>query len=225
MTLGHIEKGSMLSVFEELEQSAVSDVYDAEFRYLENDTMFLVRCNWLYDNYDNLNPNGHLNLSIRIGPYVHTFTGRAREKQRGGMVLIEQLTQIETYNRRQFDRDELRVGVRIFGYPKEKIDGSSFEIPPEKPALADLTFDISSGGLCIITNNTITSKHDPYYLVEFGLSEKDLFLLPAELVRRSNYPRTRIGRYDYGFRFIFDNIPEESQRLTRAVITRKLSFR
>jgi len=91
--------------------------------------------------------------------------------------------------------------------------------------LTDISFDISSGGLCVITNTLLSSKYDPYFLVRFSLSEKDTFLLPTKIVRKSNYPRTKIGRYDYGFQFIFDNMPEEKARLTRAILNRKLSQR
>ena len=76
-----------------------------------------------------------------------------------------------------------------------------------------------------MTNILLSSKYDPYYLVEFALSEKDTFLLPAKLVRRSNYPRTKIGRYDYGFQVIYDKMPEEKARLTRAILHKKLQHR
>jgi hypothetical protein len=71
----------------------------------------------------------------------------------------------------------------------------------------------------------LTSKHDPNYLIEFNLSEKDRFVLPAKLVRRSNYPHSKLGKYDYGFQFIFEKMPDEKGRLSRAILNRKLSFR
>jgi len=45
------------------------------------------------------------------------------------------------------------------------------------------------------------------------------------LVRRSNYPRTKLGRYDYGFQFIYEKLPEEKARLTRAILNKKLQYR
>jgi len=225
MVIGHIERGTKLSVFAELDNKPVSDEYEAVFNYLEDDSRFVVQCLWLNENFDGLDRNAQLNLSYRVGPYIHTFTGRASAKQRAGMVLIEQLSDIETYNRRQYDRDEIRVGIRVFHLPADIAAGPAYAIPEGKPVISELTFDVSAGGLCIISNNSIDTAHDPWYLTEFAFSEKDYFLLPAELVRRSRYHRTAIGRYDYGFRFSFDAFPEEKDRLTKAILSKKLSQR
>ena len=54
---------------------------------------------------------------------------------------------------------------------------------------------------------------------------KDRFVIPAKIVRKSNYPRTKIGRYDYGFQFIFDSMPEEKAKLTTAILNKKLQQR
>jgi len=224
MNLRHIERGKKLMIFEELQQRAVSDEHEAVFRYHESDTMIVVQCSWLYDNYDRLNLGAQLNISYDTNAEIHSFLGIAREKLRGnGLVMIEQKTDIETKSRRQFVRDEIRINVSIYGIQEAKISSASFEKPDCMPDITDVSFDISSGGLCVITNTLLSSKHDPYYLVEFSFSDKDSFLLPSKIVRKSNYPHTRIGRYDYGFQFIFDNLPEEKGRLTRAILSKKLS--
>jgi len=139
------------------------------------------------------------------------------------MVLVEQLTEIVTYNRRQYDRDEIRVSIRIFSLPHEELSGKTFGVNTERQVISDMIFDISAGGLCIISNTNINAKHDPYYLVEFAFNDIDYFRLPAELVRRSDHQRTRIGKYDYGFRFVYDTIPEEKDRLFKAIVNRKLA--
>ena len=227
MDLRHIERGTKLLIHEELQQRAVSDEHEAIFRYHESDRLIVVQCGWLFDNYDRLNLGAQLSVSYGNEATVHTFIGAAREKLRGnGLVMIEQLTDIETKSRRQFDRDEIRVNVGVFGTPEAKINSPPpYEKLGSKPDLYDVSFDISSGGLCVVTNTLLSSKHDPFYLVEFSLSERDSFLFPARLVRKSNYPRTKIGRYDYGFQFIFDHLPEEKARLTRAILNRKLQQR
>jgi len=223
MTLGHIERNAVLSIFEQIGDRAVSDEYEAVYKYLEEDKLFIVQCKQLAERYDNLDRAAHLNITLKIGPYVHTFTGNAQGKRKGGMVLIEQLTDIMTFSRRQFDRDELRVGIRVFDLPKTEIAGSMFEIYKERHVLSDLTFDLSAGGFCIITNQSINAVYDPYYLAEFAFSEKDYFRLPSQLVRRENCQRTKIGRNDYGFEFIFENLPEEQDRLENAIVIKKLA--
>jgi len=224
--LAHIERGTKLTVFEELQQRAISDKYEAVFRYYESDKLLVVQCPWLYDNYDSLNLGARLNISYGDEMHSYVFTGQAREKLRGnGLVMIEQLSNLEKTSRRQFDRDEIRVPVCAYGLAEAKLSTSSFIRPATPPDLRDVSFDISSGGLCVVTNTLLSSKHDPYYLVEFGFSDKDSFLLPSRLVRRSNYPRTKIGRYDYGFQFIYDQMHEEKGRLTRAILNKKIQHR
>jgi len=227
MNLGYITKGAKLIIFEEMQQRAVSEEYEAIFRYLENDKHLVVQSSWLYDNYDRLNLGAKLNISFEVSPAaMGSFTGVAKEKLRGnGLVMIEQITGIEEKSRRKYDRDELRVNVKVYGLPEAKVNSSVFEKPASEPDLKDTSFDVSSGGLCIVTNTLLSSKYDPYYLVEFEFSDKDSFLLPSKIVRKSNYPRTKIGRYDYGFQFIYDNLPEEKSRLTRAILSKKLQHR
>jgi len=223
MDLKHIERGTKFTIYEELQKRAVSDEHEAVFRYHESDRQIVVQCAWLYENYDRLNLGAQLNVSYGTDSIVHSFTGLAREKLRGnGLVMIEQLSEVETKSRRQFDRDEIRVNVSVYGLPEAKLSSAVFEKPAGTPDFTDVSFDISSGGLCVVTNTLLSSKYDPYYLVEFALSEKDRFVLPAKLARKSNYPRTKIGRYDYGFQFIYDKLPEEKARLTRAILNKKL---
>jgi len=226
MELAHIERGTKLTVFEELQQRAISDKYEAVFKYYETDKLLVVQCPWLYDHYDSLNLGARLNISYGDDIHSYVFTGQAREKLRGnGLVMIEQLSTLEMTSRRQFDRDEIRVAVSAYGLSEAKLSAASFIKPETPPDLKDVSFDISSGGLCVVTNTLLSSKHDPYYLVAFGFSDKDSFVLPSRLVRRSNYPRTKIGRYDYGFQFIFDKMPEEKGRLTRAILNKKIQQR
>jgi len=224
MNLGYIKKGAKLVIFEEMQNRAVSDEYEATFRYLENDKNLVVQCSWLYDNYDRLNLGAKLNVSFEASPAaMGSFTGVAKEKLRSnGLVMIEQISAIEEKSRRKYDRDELRVHVKVYGLPEAKVSSPGFEKPTAAPDLKDISFDVSSGGLCVITNTLLSSKFDPFYLVEFEFNDKDSFLLPSKIVRKSNYPRTRIGRYDYGFQFIYDNLPEEKSRLTRAILNKKL---
>ena len=223
MTLGHIERGAVLSIFEQIDDRAVSDEFEAVFKYLEDDKLFIAQCSNLSDRFDQLDKASLLNITLRIGPYVNTFTGHVREKRKGGMVLIEQLTEIQTLSRRQFDRDELRIGIRVFSIPQEEIGMDAFELHKERLVLSDLTFDLSAGGFCIITNKNIDLRHDPYYLAEFAFSEKDYFRLPSQIVRRSVHQRTKIGRNDYGFEFIYDKFPEEQERLENAIVIKKLA--
>jgi len=222
MVLGHIERGAKLTIFEEKGQQKASEEYKAVFHYLESDNQFSVQCKHLWERFDNLGSDVKLNISLISGPYVHTFYGLAKEKMRSGAVLIEQLTEIQTHNRRIYDRDEIRIAIKIYSAGEEDVAGAAFEAPEDRLVMSDVTFDISAGGFCIVTNTALNEKFDPYYLAHFAITDKDTFLLPTEIVRRSLYQRTRIGRYDYGFMFRFDGFQADKDRLVNAIVYRKL---
>jgi len=223
LELGHIEKGMHLFIVEEQSERATGEVYEAEYRYLESDALFLVRCNRLYERFNELGRNARLLISFVKGPFINSFTGCLKEKQRGGFILVEQLSNIISRNRRQFDRDEIRVPVRLYELPESMRDENYYKKPVNEPVLFDTIFDVSIGGICIITNKSLRSESDPFYLLEFSLTEKDYHILPAKLVRRSLYSRTSIGKFDYGFQFILDNMPDEAARLAKGIIYRKIA--
>ena len=224
MQLRHIEPGTKMSFFEEHDHHAAGSEHEAVFRYFESDTHFVIKCASLYDRYETLGQEKNLRISFTIGPHIYTFHGRAVEKKQiSGMLMIEQRTDLIKINRRVYERDELRLHVRINGLPADMIGEPKHHKIGSEPDMTDMTFDVSSGGLCVISSRTLRSEHDPYYLLEFSLSDKDKFTLPAKLVRRSNNPRARIGRYEYGFQFIFDIYPDAKGRLTSAILSKKLS--
>jgi len=224
MNLGYIERGTKLSIFEEFQQRAVGDTYEAIFRYQESDKQFVVQCVGLYDYYDRLSLGSRLNISFTKEPNTYVFFGRPMERQRAsGMILIEQLSDIVVHSPRVYSRDEFRLNVKVYGLPEARLSEDYFEAPDGLPDMSDISFDLSLGGLCVVSNTLLSSKHDPYYLISFSIGDRDRFVLPARVVRRSNYPRTKLGRYDYGFEFILDKMPNERGRLSRAILNRKLS--
>ena len=227
MQLRHIERGTHMQIRFKTEQGDEYETYDAVFNDIhdpESETLFTVQCSKMNRNYSNLGQDSLLEIDFTMGPEVHTFTGRAVSKTSGDLVAIEQLTEIDTTNRRFFQRDEIRVDVRLYALPEEKINERKYSPPVNKPVFTDVSFDISAGGICIVTNKILKSEHDQYYLIEFSLSNMDQFLLPAKVVRKSEFIRSKIGKYDYGFQFIFDNMPKEKSRLTKSILNKKLLY-
>ena len=224
MKLRHVEPGTKMSIMVENAAEGEISEHEAVVRYLESDTRFVVKCTSLYDEIVTPEQSKSLFISFAIGPYIYNFHGRVIEKQRNsGILMLEQRTELKKINRRIYERDELRLHIRIHGLPLSLLSESKHHKTDNKPDMTEMTFDVSSGGLCVISNTVLRSEHDPYYLLDFAVSEKDHFLLPSKLVRRSNYPRTRIGKYEYGFQFIFENHPGDKGRLTSAILNKKLS--
>ena len=227
MRLGLIERGTRLKISVQDVQGIGGDTYEATFydmHDLINESSFVVQSLELFRSFNKLDKNAVLDINFSVGATVHTFKGRAAGKMYNDMIIIEQIDEIETLNRRVFQRDELCVDIRVYGLSEDKINESRYLRPEIPPVLADMSFDISAGGMCIITNAVLESEYDPYYLIEFSFSQKDTFLLPAKLVRRSRYARSKVGKNDYGFKFIFENMPDEMGRLTKAILSKKLSL-
>lgn len=223
MKLTHLIKGTKLLIFEEAIAGESGDGHEAAVRYHESEKQIVVACPWLYGLYDKLQPDSKFNVVFDQGAVVHNFIAFPQAKLRSGdQVVLRQLTEIVTIEKRQFGRDEMRIKVTIFGLPESMRSAKVRIAPDAKPEFSDISYDISSGGLCVITNNILKSEHDPYYILEFSLTSRDSFFIPAKLVRRSNYPHTKLGKYDYGFQFIYDNVPEEKGRLTSAILSRKV---
>ena len=227
MQLRHIERGTKLYIWEKSENNAEQTVYEAiydDLQDLASEASFVVHCLALQKDMGRLAWDALLEIEFKHGQAVYSFTGRAIEKLHGDLIVIEVIDGITELDRRKSQRDEIRVEVRIFRLPEELLSRHVFDRAIGKPVLTDMSFDISDGGLCIITNAELKSESDPYYLIEFATSDRDSFLLPAKLVRRSNSDRTKIGRFDYSFQFIFDNLQSEPSRLTKAILRKKLSF-
>ena len=227
MVLRLIQRGTHLQISVPTGQESGSEMYEATFYDMHDlirETSFIVQCAELNKNFSSLNRDTALEISFTQGSNIYSFTGRAASKMRNDLVIIEQLTDIETLNRRIYQRDEILVEVRVYGLPEELVAEPRHKAPEGKPAMVDVSFDVSSGGMCILSNTVLASEYDPYYLLEFSFSDKDWFLLPSRLVRRSKYARSRVGRYDYGFEFLFASLPEEKTRLTKTILTKKLAL-
>ena len=226
MELRLIERGTRIIISVLGEEVNESKVYEATFYDMNdfvNETSFVAKCTDLNRDYDQYNKNTLLEINFSGGSNLYTFKGKIIGKIRNDSIVIEQTSTIVTLNRRKYQRDEIRVDVRLFPLSEDMVNNRRHTIPSDNPVMKEMSFDISAGGMCIVTNVSLNPKYDPYYLVEFALSEKDVFLLPAKLVRRSNYARSRVGKYDYGFQFIFTENSNEMSRLTKAILNKKLS--
>ena len=223
MVLGNIARGTKLYVFEEQDEETVYKEYQAVFHYLVDESHFLIKCESLYKKFDSLNRESRLNISFRLGPEDCHFFGVLLDKRGSSdMLLFEQVTDIEMISRRKHARDELHFFIRVFGIAEEKISDQASYDTSGQPDMVDQTFDISTGGLCIITDKVLLSDFSPFFLLEVALSEHDFFMLPAKLVRVSTNPRSRIGRYEYSFQYLAEMSTEVKSRLASATLSKKL---
>lgn len=227
MQMKFIERDTVLFIYEEIEGQSFDNVYEAKFYDIKDETTFFAQSTELYNAFQSLGKNANLRISFLRGANMYAFSGKARDVTIIGgarLMLIEQMTGLEATSRRKYDREEMKVDVQIFGLTEENLNSSNFKKANEIVEFVGETFDISAGGLCVVANRRLESAYEPYFLVEFTLNRKDKFLLPAKLVRKGNCPQTMLYRCDFGFQFVYDNIPHEKERLTTALFSAKLSL-
>ncbi len=225
MYLTFIEQGTPMTITPEKALNTGEACYTATFYEMSSDTTFWARSESLYNAFPSINPRDRFLVTFSRMAYVYSFTAMAiSAKSDSGAYLtkIEQITGMEEINRRSDHRDEITVRVRLFGLNKADLAAKRFVKADYSPEYTSETFDFSSGGMCLVSNNALESRFEPYFLCEFLLG-KERFLLPAKLVRKGNCPQTTLFHYDYGLSFIYEGAEQEKTRLIDALFSIKLS--
>lgn len=226
MYLKFIEEGTLFNISEEAQNSKSAFTCEAFFHRLNTDTSFFAKGEALYQNAQRLGAGVRLTVNFFRGPNMYTFTGAAKGvKLDNGiaLTLIEQVSGIEATSRREYDRTEMRRDIYVYGLAEDDLNSGNLRKASHRAEFVSDMFDISAGGLCMVSNEYLNSSYEPYFLLEFSLTAKDNFLLPAKLLRKGSCPQTTLYRYDYGFEFNFTHIPQEKDRLIMAIFNAKLT--
>ncbi|MDR3278394.1 MAG: hypothetical protein LBT12_06430 [Oscillospiraceae bacterium] len=221
MYLKFIDRGTAMQIQQAASGAPSGTTYKASFYDFSDDTAFFAESEALYKDFEACGENTLFNITFGRGDDMYMFTGRAKRAvlNRGSyLTLIEQWSDILFQSRRSDDRNEMRVSVRFYGLSEENMKNGVFQKSDEQAEFTAETFDISAGGLCMVSNEYLDSKHEPYFLAEFTLNGgKSEFLLPVRLIRKGNCPQTALYRYDYGLLFVYDRCQEEKGRLSAAL--------
>jgi hypothetical protein len=203
-------------------------VYRVLFNKLQDDTSFLADSSELMQNNGLLKSGPGVKAVFGKGAYIYSFDARVRDivtENGREYTLIEQVSAMLQESRRKYDRDEMSFNASLYTISEEKIrefSGFNIEKPEGLSVFTAEAFDISTGGICLVSNKTLPKEYDPFYLIEFTLAKTTNFLLPAKLMRRGNSPQTTLFSKDYGFKFIFDNIPQQKSRVSTAILKAKM---
>ncbi len=225
MHLKFIEKGTPMTIVPGKASGRGESSYDVTFYDMSSDTAFLVQNGALYNAVSTSDIGDRILVAFSRAAYVYTFYARAISAMvEGGayLIKIEQLTGMEEVNRRSDHRDEITINVRLFGLNESDLIAKRFIKADYSPEFTSETFDVSSGGLCLVSNNEFESSYEPYFMCEFSLGQ-ERFLLPAKLVRKGNCPQTTLFRHDYGLAFLREGIERERTRLIDALFNVKIS--
>lgn len=227
MFLKEIKTDTNLHIVEVVDGKETDVTYKGVFTDLVSDRSFFVRSIELYNAFPQMGDNTELLISFFRGDSICTFSGKAdRVIIKNGMylTLIEQASDIVPSSRRKYQREEMMVNVLLYDLKEDRLNSPPYTRSGLRVVFSSDTFDISAGGLCLVSNSRIRNDVGPYFLVEFSLSKgKDTFLLPGKVVRKSNSPQMPMYKYDYGIQFIYDKIPNERKRLVNALFNAKFS--
>lgn len=224
--LKFVEIGTALKVQIDMADDSEPFACNAVFYRAESDRSFWAGGLALYNFLENARENVLLSICFFKGANMCTFTGTVKYLQMEGRVplaLIEQVSDISAISRREFERNEMHLSVRVYFIDPASIDEPSFRKLNRTPDFSSDMFDLSAGGLCMVSHERMRSNSEPNFLLGFSLSPKSEFLLPAKLVRQGNCPQTAAYRFDYGFEFDFKRAPEEKDRLVMAIFNRKMA--
>lgn len=223
MQLNFIHKGTVFYINSGENSGNSDNLLETRFFEYKERNLFYAEGIEIYNNFSKL-ANTNLNIFFYREANMYSFTGKVIESARRGNVyltLIEQLTDFQVSSRRKYARDELALHVLLYEISEINLKNSKI-LKKDTPIFSGTTLNVSVGGICLASNLRLYSKSEPYFLIEFTLNQKDAFLLPAMLMRKGNCPQTAVYKYDYGFQFLYEYVPQEEEKLTTALFTAKL---
>lgn len=221
MNVKSIRENTVMQIVDETTDTA----YRALFSELHADKSFYVRAKELYDDARERQASMQLRVGFFSGNSLCSFSGVVEKvRVRGGvyLTLIRQTSPIIETVQRKTRREEMAVPVTLYRLSEDGFQNNKLNRDLDKMELRSISFDISAGGLCLVCNDQLRPSADPFYLVEFMIG-KDVFLLPARMVRQGNAPQMVNYRHDYGFQFLYDRMPNEEKRLSNALISAKIA--
>jgi len=221
LELRFVEYGLPMQVRKQSYDAVHGQVFHTEFYAAANPPCFWLKSEELYNSFPGLGVDTHLNITFDLERRSYRFSGElkgTRQEDGAYLTLLEQIEPIEEVSVRRDSRTEMRLEVSVYGLIREPRPHKASEIAE----MSCEVFDISAGGLCLVSNEYFHSPFEPYFMLEFNFRGKGYFLLPAQLVRKGSCPQTVLFAYDYGFNFLYDDFPGEKERLAAAIFDAQL---
>ena len=215
MELRFIEEGVKMDIQISAKKNTYIDGKNFLGTFLRSDfgNDFYVQCDELYVHANTLTPECALNISFFKGAEVAMFRARLSDTRLLGgryVLLLTAISPIEKHSRRRSPRIEASFPINI--YTGNEVDLISKET----------TFDISNGGICVVTNNRLPLKQGETYHLEFSLGPSQIFSLTTRLVRSGNSDQNLNYRFDHAFVFDYPEGDEKTNQLALALFDYRL---
>ena len=224
MNLSYIPRGKSLQIYEEGGDPKRPATYSGNFYEAADGSSFYLKSAKLYRNFHDARHGTDLRISFFLGDVLYEFVGhvlRAGDDRGMNLLLVEQQSEIEPAQRRRYDREALAIHLQLYEIAEQDIQNVDLRQFARRVVFTGVTADISTGGLCMVSKERLDSPSGSYFLIEFILNKKERFLLPAKLIRKGDHPKINLYRYEYGFIFVFDHLPQDRERLTTALFMEK----
>ena len=222
MELRFVDKGTPLSI--ELltrEMEPLSDEkFTGKFYDMEKSLTFYITSDKLLEKFDDHDPSGYLKITFQRGSKAYTFTGKLNSiarKFRDNLILITATSPLESVEFRNAPRVEISLNVNIH------------KIAPDAPdkvgelLMKGCSHDISSTGICVLSDITIEKKDGDEFIVTFSIIRSRVFSLRVKLMRSGNSPVTSY-KYAHGFVFEYDDNSDEKSALAISMFKYKATF-
>lgn len=201
--------------------------FKVTFFDLYTDKSFFVKSKELYEYASKAGRPLSFEINFFLDDASCNCTGRTEKvfiRSGSYLTLINQTSEIERTNPRRHQRESIATRVILYRLPEDEFNSNNFVRELSRVELSCMSFDISGGGFCLMSNDALRHPGEPHYLAEFTLNGNELFVLPVRLVRSDKAPPMSRVRYDYGFAFQYDNLPNEERRLIGALINVKMAL-
>jgi hypothetical protein len=218
--LSTIDIGTEMLFIPMNQEQESKDEFLARFNQTTGYTSFVAESKPLYDIFNERTMEPYFTVQfITIKQKRCGFSSLIKDtmvKKDSFFVNVDQLSPIQESSIRKAERHNISIPVSIFTL------GNNDQ--PNDLILSAMTFDVSTGGLCILTTSKINLEKNCFTILELNFSKNLTFRFKAELIRIM--PCTKTSQYKFEYGFIFNEIEDssdEKSRLISAILDHKLS--
>jgi len=216
MLISSIEKGTLFDIEVFAGNLNTGEKFAGTLNNSVDDVFLLIASKGLYIRCSGSDVDLNMLLTFYRGSIKYSFYCKSKSTQISGnleLTEIVAITAVKRESRRAVPRFSSAMEVKLYG------EGGMLSTEPVCVGQAD---DISSNGICFLTDSDLSARDNGRFSMEFTLFEKNFFRLSVMLLHRKKAPF--YTRYSYGYVFLFDfsGWPDEKARLVDIILKERI---
>ena len=198
------------------------NVLQAEFVDNLNDLVFYVKSAEIINNIDE-----YLNKTVEVETTANDqrysfkcrIMGINKDKYPLDTLMFIVTSDFRPIHLRATERLDVFFVVKIYEY-----SAASANLLQGKFLTASQSIDVSKDGIGVYTDYKFDENTDigKIFTVEFEISRNYIFSIPAKLIRVKKYLGGGARSFDYGFLFVFDDLPKTREKLIMSIFNARL---